>query len=234
MAKGAKIFGFVSPKQEVALSDEVKAEGRDFYDGLPGYNRTMREKKKTTFADADETARREAEIKAEYPRYNFSKDMVEERAALRLDHQKKMKKLKKRYDNECFALLKAGEFLDETEEPDTNLSMLWYGTKVTRSLLYREEVKAETKAKRAAATHERNAALVANRHLIAEEPQEPRWRSKPVCAIGHRSIEEHREEQPQRKRLHKRRRCVAIDDEAEEVAPEEAEAEDAAVSEESA
>lgn len=208
---------------------DVKVDDTDFYASLPGFKTVLQEKKKTAFAAVDTTAQRQAAIVAQFPTLDFDKEIVEERYHQRLDHQKKVRLLKRRFDREFFKLMKSGEFLDETEEPDNNLSLLWYGANVTHRILHRQEVKADNKAKRAANKHALNAAAVKNRHLIAEEPQAPRFRGKRASPAPLLHAPEPDEERSSFNRPHrgaKRQRCAYVDDEAQEVPHEEAEAED--------
>jgi len=172
------------------------------YAEIPGFSLTLPERRDQKFVDWRTLQKMCDAMMAPYPEFSFETSVMTERSkehALLVEAEKAMKL---RHTKETRAMNKKIAVSTEITSVDKNVRAAREEIALVRRWSDRENLRLENKMKRDKARHERNQALANN---MAEQ-QQAQWSAA--------------------RRSSKRQRIAAVDDEAEEVDPAEAEAED--------
>jgi len=178
------------------------------YSKVPGLTINMTPKKRTKFGDPLAMQAMIDGLIAQFPRVSFEKEFINERKKKRVENAAKMKIMKDRQRKERRALKQTFSYMDELAEPDQNVEALRAEIVMTRGLIDREAVKAENKEKRDHDRWARNEAIA--KEMCEQQRAQLMAVSRPPKQVS---------------RL-KRRRHVAVDDEAQEATRSEEEAEE--------
>jgi hypothetical protein len=194
-----KAWNLEPQKEEKVEPGTVGAEFAD----IPGFHVNMDEKPVTKFIKVETMEEAIARMTRPFPGKDFARADIVKRNAERTSLVGRKKNALRDFKTKVRALNQEQSMLDETQQTDDNVLALIDEKKTTRKLVDPKGVTADISAKREA---NRRARDEAQAQLLLEQQQDNRWTA------------------PRSNKRLKRNRMV--DDEAEEVDPEEAERED--------
>jgi len=191
-----------------------------YFDSMPGFvplSKMAAPSGKAPPPTKESLAQQERDYASRLPHHKFDAENISIRKADRKTIDARETTETERHDAAVFAFKQERLMLDETEQTDKNILLLWKGSVLIENLTDKASVKAKNKAKRA----ENRRALEAAKprqpvlRIVDREPQEPRWSRALLKSLGRGH------------RVGGKKRRIP---EAVEVSPEEAQAEDDAIS----